>query len=147
MNEHLGRRTGRYNKSLQLLVVMISVLLLAACASTGDAKKNPIEERAQLRWDSLLAADFDTAYSLYSPGYRSANSRVDFEISQRTRKVAITAAKVISSDCSGDACTVSAVVQYRVGAAMPGVSKWESNSKLEERWVRTEGKWWFVPSE
>jgi len=147
MNEHSVPRTSYCFKCLRSLLVVISILLLAACASTGDARKNPVEEIAQQRWDALLAADFDTAYSLYSPGYRSANSRVDFEISQRTRKVGILAAQVIGSDCAGDACTVSTVVQYRVGSAVPGVSKWESNSQLEERWVRTEGKWWFVPEE
>jgi hypothetical protein len=147
MNEHPALWTSRCFKSFRPLLVVISLLLLAACASTGDARKNPVEELAQQRWDALLAADFDTAYKFYSPGYRSANSRVDFEISQRTRKVAILSAKVIGSECSGDACTVSTLVQYQVGTALPGVSRWESNSQMEERWVRTEGKWWFVPEE
>ena len=147
MNENSIRRLSQYRQSLIMLAATISILMLTACASTGDAKKHPVEELAQKRWDAIMAGDFDTAYSLYSPGYRSANSRVDFEISQRTRKVAITAAKVASSECDGDACTVSAAVQYRVGAPVPGVSKWESSSKLEERWVRTDGKWWFVPND
>jgi len=147
MNQYSAPWLKPYQKGLRLLAAMISILLLGACASTGDAKKHPVEERAQARWDALLASDFDTAYSMYSPGYRSANSRVDFEISQRSRKVAILAAKVTDSDCSSEACTVSAVVQYRVGAPVPGVSKWESSSQLEERWVRTDGKWWFVPND
>jgi len=147
MNEVPASWASRCFRSLRSLLVLLSLLLLAACASTGTAKKNPVEEIAQQRWDALLAVDFDTAYKFYSPGYRSANSRVDFEISQRTRKVGILSAKVISSECSGDACTVSTMVQYQVGSAVPGVSRWESNSQLEERWVRTEGKWWFVPVE
>lgn len=147
MNQYSAPRLNPCQKGLRLLTATFSILFLAACASTGDAKKHPVEERAQTRWDALLASDFDTAYSLYSPGYRSANSRVDFEISQRSRKVAILAAKVTDSDCSNDACTVSTAVQYRVGAPVPGVSKWESSSQLEERWVRTDGKWWFVPND
>jgi len=147
MNLYSTHPVNRKQKGLRLLATIISILLLTACASTGDAKKHPVEERAKQRWEALLARDFDTAYSLYSPGYRSANSRVDFEISQRTRKIAVTAANVLGSDCEGDACTVSAAVQYRMGAPVPGVSKWESSSKLEERWVRTDGKWWFVPNE
>ncbi|HET6565566.1 MAG TPA: hypothetical protein VFG52_09160 [Xanthomonadales bacterium] len=134
------------NHSL-LVATCVFSLLLSACASTGSAKKNPVEDRAQQRWDALLALDYDTAYSLYSPGYRSANSRVDFEISQRTRKIGILAAQVESSDCDADACTVSTNVQYRVGSPIPGVNKWESTSKVLERWVRTEGKWWYVPEE
>ncbi len=147
MNECSIRRLSPCQNGLRLLAAIISILLLAACASTEDVKKHPVQERAQMRWDAQLAGDLDTAYSLYSPGYRSANSRVDFEISHRSRKVIVTAANVTGSDCDGDACTVSATVQYRVGSPLPGVSNWESSSELEERWVRTDGKWWFVPNE
>jgi hypothetical protein len=133
--------------SLTLSAVLVCVLFLTACASTGDSKHHPVEELAQQRWDALLKGDYDTAYSFYSPGYRSANSRVDFEISYRTRKVGIYQAKVESSDCSAEACTVSSMVGYRVGSPVPGVSKWESATTLQERWVKTEGKWWFVPEE
>ncbi len=145
MSEFATRPLLGNHPFLLLLLVTMLTLMLGACASTGNVKKHPVEERAQQRWDAVLAGDFDTAYSLYSPGYRSANSRVDFEISQRTRKVAVMSAKVDGSDCSAEACTVSAFVQYSVGSPVPGVSKWESNSELQERWVKTEGKWWFVP--
>lgn len=146
MKVYSTRRVIPHQKGLRLLAAVLGIVLLAACASTGDAKKHPVEELAQRRWDALLAGDLDTAYALNSPGYRSANSRVDFEISQRTRKVIVTLAKVTGSDCDGDACTVSTAVQYRVGSPVPGVSNWESSAQLEERWVRTEGKWWFVPN-
>ena len=145
MSELSTRPLRGIHKCLPLLLAMVLTLLLSACASTGSVKENPVEDRAQQRWDALLSLDFDTAYSLSSPGYRSANSRVDFEISQRTRKVAILAAKVDGSECSAEACTVNATVQYRVGSPVPGVSKWESSSKLQERWVKTDGKWWYVP--
>lgn len=147
MKENPAQLSWRLRSHSLLLATCVLSLLLSACASTGSAKKNPVEDRAQQRWDALLALDYDTAYSLYSPGYRSANSRVDFEISQRTRKVAVLAAKVESSDCTADACTVTTIVQYQVGSPIPGVNKWESSSKLLERWVRTEGKWWYVPQE
>lgn len=132
---------------LSLLASTTCALLLTACAGTGEIKHHPVEERAQQRWDALLKSDFDTAYSLYSPGYRSANSRVDFEISHRTRKVGIYKAEVNSADCSSEACTVSTLVSYRVGAPVPGVSKWDSTATMQERWVKTDGKWWFVPED
>jgi hypothetical protein len=135
------------NRISLLLAISTCALLLTACAGTGKTKHHPVEERAQERWDALLKGDFDTAYTFYSPGYRSANSRVDFEISYRTRKVAIYQAMVQGSDCSAEACTVSTEVGYRVGSPVPGVSKWDSTSILQERWVKTEGKWWFVPEE
>ncbi|MDZ4728682.1 MAG: hypothetical protein SH820_01915 [Xanthomonadales bacterium] len=145
MSELSTRPLWGNQKSLPLPLLMALTLLLSACASSGKVQHNPVEERAQQRWDALLSRDFDTAYSLYSPGYRSANSRVDFEISQRIRKVTILVAQVNGSECSAQACTVNATVQYRVGSPVPGVSKWESSSKLQERWVKTDGKWWYVP--
>lgn len=145
MHKLFSPQSRRGRRLFQLAAALVLGSLLTACAGTGSTKKNPVEERAQQRWDALLAGDFDTAYSLYSPGYRSANSRVDFEISQRSRKVAILAAIVDGSECDADACTVTSQVQYRVGSPVPGVSKWESSSKVQERWVRTEGKWWYVP--
>lgn len=147
MKEKSFQLPGQFRNQWLLLAAGLCTLLLSACATTDNVKKHPVEERAQQRWNALLEQDFDTAYSFYSPGYRSANSRVDFEISQRLRRVAITAARVEGSDCSADACTVTALVQYSVGAAVPGVSKWESTSNVQERWVRTEGNWWFVPEE
>jgi hypothetical protein len=147
MSEYSNQSLRHNFKPASLLLVTMLSLLLGACASTGTVKKHAVDERAQLRWDSLLKGDFDTAYSLYSPGYRSANSRVDFEISQRTRKVAVLDAKVENSECSAEACTVNVTVKYRVASPVPGVTKWESDSKLQERWVKTEGKWWFVPDQ
>jgi len=147
MNERSIRTVQSRYRPLSLLAPAVCVLLLTACAGTGETKHHPVEELAQQRWDALLKGDFDTAYTFYSPGYRSANSRVDFEISYRSRKVGIYQAKVNSSDCASEACTVSTLVSYRVGAPAPGVSKWESTATTQERWVRTEGKWWFVPEE
>lgn len=147
MKEKSAQLPGQSRNNCLLLACGMLSLLLTACASTENAKKHPVEERSQQRWDALLAGDFDTAYTLYSPGYRSANSRVDFEISYRTRKVAIIGAEVESSDCEAEACTVTTMVQYQVGSPVPGVSKWESASTVQERWVRTEGKWWYVPEE
>ncbi len=134
-------------RSARVLSVLFA-LLLSACAAqqpqtttTGDS----VETRAQARWDALLARDFDTAYSLYSPGYRSSYSRVDFEIELRTRRIAYTSADVLESHCDGDACTVITNVGYRIGSPVPGVPQWDSERRMEERWVRTEGEWWFVP--
>lgn len=149
MKRFLQRFTGpecRLMRRPARVFFLLLALLLSACAAqqphqAGDS----VEERAQARWDALLARDFDTAYTLYSPGYRSANSRVDFEIELRTRRVVYTSADVLESRCEGDACTVITKVGYRVGSPVPGVPQWDSERRIEERWVRTGGEWWFVP--
>lgn len=126
------------------LLALLLMVLLTACAGTG--KKTPgIEQRAQARWDAVLNRDLDSAYQYFSPGYRSAHSRVDYEVALRMRRVAWTSAEVLESSCEADACTVSVNVGYRVAQPVPGVPKWESKSIVKERWVRTQGEWWYVP--
>ena len=119
-------------------------LFLSACATsqTADAL---VMERAQARWDALLARDWDTAYSYFSPGYRSSHSRVDFEIAVRSRKVRWDSAEVKEISCEADVCTVTTLIGYEVVGAVPGVPRWENRKNLPERWVRTDGQWWFLP--
>ena len=125
-----------------LLTLMMA--LVTACAG-NSTRSDPLLERAQLRWDSILSGDLDTAYSLYSPGYRSANSRVDFEIELRLKRVKWTSAEYLEQACSEDRCLVSFKVGYRVNAPVPGVSVFNSFDNIQDIWVKTGGTWWFVP--
>lgn len=134
---------GRYSG---MALVALAVAVLSACA-TQPQGGTTVEDRARQRWEALLSADLDSAYAYYSPGYRSAHSRVDFEIGLRTRRIQWTSASVEGSQCEGDRCTVTTRVGYRIGSPVPGVPKWESERLIEERWVRTEGQWWFVPDD
>jgi hypothetical protein len=130
----------------RLVSLMIVTLLLSACAAT-QTNDNGIEERAQARWDALLAKDYATAYSFYSPGYRSSTTVVDFEISQRVRRVTWIDAKVGESSCTADVCTISTLATHRVVRPVPGITAWENDNLITEQWVRSNGEWWFVPKE
>jgi predicted small secreted protein len=130
----------------QCVIVLLLATLMSACATTKSPETD-IRQRAQARWDALLAGDYDTAYQYYSPGYRSSTSRVDFEISTRLRAVRWTSVEVLESSCEADVCTVSTHAGYTVVGALPGVPEWKSKKKLTERWVRTRGQWWFLPED
>jgi hypothetical protein len=124
-----------------LVWVAISVAACAANSPTGD----PVRERAQLRWDSILSNDLDTAYSLYSPGYRSAHSRVDYEIDLRTMRVKWTSAEYIDQECDANRCLVNFRVGFRVHRPVPGLDVFDSKSIVQETWVKTRDEWWYVP--
>jgi len=128
------------------LSVLLLAVVAASCATAPPAQTD-IKERAQARWDAVLADDYDTAYSFYSPGYRSSHSRVDFEIYLRTRRVRWTSAEVRESSCEADVCKVVTRIGYSVAGAVPGVPVWKSKQNVPETWVRTEGQWWFLPEE
>ena len=109
------------------------------------AKPQSIEERAQARWDALLAKDFEQAYSYYSPGFRSSQSRSDFEFAFRLRRVRYDSAEYMDRQCETDACTVRLNMGYTLTAPLRGVQIWKGKAVIKEKWVRIEGHWWFLP--
>jgi hypothetical protein len=141
------------NKKMMTRVAAIAgamvFALLAGCATVAPAPTadDIVAERAQARWDALLARDYATAYSYYSPGFRSRVSVVDLEIKIRLQRVRWTGAKYRDHTCTGDTCTVRVDVNYEVSAPVPGVSVWKSVQLIEEQWLRTGGEWWYVPAD
>lgn len=126
----------------------VNALLLAALASacaTIQPAATIVQQRAQARWDALLAGDYDSAYGFYSPGYRSAHSRVDFEVLLRTHRVRWSSAEVRKSSCEADVCAVVTSLGYQVAGAVPGVPVWKNKKDVAETWVRTGAQWWFLP--
>lgn len=126
------------------MLLIFTAALVSACAG-NPPEGDPVRERAQLRWDSILSRDLDTAYSLYSPGYRSTTSRVDFEIHLRMQRVRWTSAEYLSRECENDRCIVKFKVSFAVNQPVPGVSVFESSSNVDETWVKIDGEWWYVP--
>ncbi len=131
-----------------LLAFMLTGVFLSACASKAPAPESPensIAERAQDRWDALLAGDFETAYAFYSPGYRSTTSVVDLAFELRSRRVFWTSAQYREHSCLENTCTVVFDVGYTINRPVPGLTKWDSSETMEEKWIKTDGQWWFLP--
>lgn len=132
---------------LLLAFVTIVGLFLSGCASTPtspESSEDVLLERAENRWATLLAGDYETAYSYYSPGYRSTKSLVDFTIEMRSRKVRWTSAEYRKHDCTENSCSVTFDVGYRVIKPVPGLDKWDGSSLIDETWINTGGEWWFI---
>jgi len=138
------RRPASAPGALRTALLLIAVVALAACA-TVPSGQDPLVERAQARWDAIIASDYDAAYALYSPGYRSATSRADFEIGLRTKRVNWTAAKYREHQCQGEVCTVTFDIEYTAPRPVPGAGKWDGRSSVEETWIQASGQWWYVP--
>lgn len=145
MNISRTTRTLTVKDTAKFAVLGALVLLVSACAGTTSQEDDLLLERAQLRWDSLLSRDFDTAYSLYSPGYRSKHSRVDFEIDLRMKKVRWTSAEYVKRDCVENRCELTFKVGFIVSKPVPGLDEFRNSSMVDETWVKTRGEWWFVP--
>lgn len=136
--KHLPRRVF-------VLVFTLSGLFLTACASQTAEPENAISERAQSRWDALLAGDFETAHAFFSPGYRSKVSVIDFAVKVRTQPVRWTSAEYLDHSCTETTCTVRFNIGYTVARPVAGIDKWNGTSITEEKWIKTEGQWWYLP--
>lgn len=130
-----------------VLVAGLTLLLamLSACATVAPTQDDIIAQRAQARWDALLARDYAKAYSYYSPGFRARASATDLEIKLRMQRVKWTAAKYESHSCDGDVCTVNIKLNYAVASPVPGVDSWGGIDHPKEQWIKVDGKWWYVP--
>lgn len=136
---------GLMARPVQLLGLLLLVALLSACAASAPTRDEVIPERAQARWDALLAGDFGTAYGYLSPGVRSTMSATDFEIAFRLRRIQYLSAEYREHSCGDDVCTVKMIIGYRVVQPLAGVPEWESESAVEERWILSGGEWWYLP--
>jgi len=149
MMKMITDRTGPIRVASGFLLTLIAVLmfgLFSGCAGTGSqSAQEKIENRAQMRWDALLGGDYETAYSYFSPGYRSSVSVVDFEIQMRMRRVQWTSAEYMDHSCDESVCTVRFKVGFKVMKPVAGLPEWESFDAIEEKWVKTKGQWWYLP--
>ena len=134
---------GPFRRLAQLLPTVAAVLVLAACAATP--KTDAVVERAQARWDALIAGDLETAYTYYSPGYRSGVSLIDFGVEMRMRKVRWTSATYKRHDCESDRCEVYFDVGFRVPRPVPGLTVYDGRDEVEDTWIRSDGQWWYLP--
>lgn len=131
--------------AVRALSVLALAALLGACAATRESAVDPVELRAQARWDALMSEDIDAAYAYLSPGYRSAVSRADYEISLRTRRIQWVDAEYREHSCEGQTCDVKINVKFRVVKPVPGLSEFQSRSAVDEKWIFTSGQWWYLP--
>ena len=133
--------------SILRLALILALAGLSACAATpgNQGTDRVIPERAQARWDALLAGDIETAYTYLSPGYRSTMSVVDYGISLSTRRVKWKSAEYLDHQCEEQRCAVSLKIGYSVAQPMPGVKAYESFNVRDETWIYTDGQWWHLP--
>lgn len=121
----------------------MSLLVLAGCS------KDPAEavrQRAVERWDLLGGRHAVKAYDYLSPGYRSTHTLEQYVAFVATSRVRWKSAKVDSVKCDDDVCTAKLTVLSAVpGSAINRPTDLELQSPVTEKWVRSDGQWFFLP--
>lgn len=129
---------------LALFACLMAVL--AACSSfepTSDVDR--VKARAQARMDAMLAKDMKEAYALMTPGYRSTHNLQVFTSTMGGGVNRLVSADARTATCEEDVCTVLVYVQYRYASGLVVSQEGEAYERVNhEKWIKVDGKWWFV---
>ncbi len=131
------------NRLLKVTLVLVAAGLLTGCP---NRLPESLSDRAQLRWDSLIAGDIETAYLLLSPGYKDAIDIQMYRNRLAARTVEWTSGEVVETDdCDPGVCRVKVNIGFKAFSPVPGVSEYEGEHVQTERWIEVKGDWYHVP--
>jgi hypothetical protein len=133
------------NKKVSMVLSAVAVVaLLAGCATAPEVPEQTIEERAQARWDYMVARQPGDAWQYLTPGYRERTGRDRYAQIMQSRPVRWLSAEVEGAECDQDRCTVRTSVTYNVPSAPHGQDKIVLQRTISENWIRLDGQWWHV---
>lgn len=126
------------------VAALVIALLLTACTDNRPAEEI-VTERAQARWDALVARDYREAWSYLTPGYRETLEDFDYAAEMARRPIQWTSAEVFLVECNDEKnrCQVRTRIEYSVPPVMPGVGTITSRSGSDETWLQIDGQWWY----
>ena len=132
----------RHRRVSRVTLVRVGLLLLLTSTLVGCGEPKTAEqivaERAQTRWDALLAGDFETAYSFATPSYRGVVDAVRFQQGLGGHASWL-GAKVREVTCRDDVCEAMVRLKYR--SPLPPRMEFETDDI--ERWLSEDGEWWI----
>ena len=127
-------------------VAAAMIAAVAGCATVPAKEEDNsiIKERAVTRWNLLIAHKADQAYDYLSPGFRSTISREKYADEMNQRGVHWDKVNYVSQECEATTCKVRLLVDYRI-TLKGSVGTVKSMAPLVETWIKTDGKWYFLP--
>jgi hypothetical protein len=133
----------------RVLAMALLLGFLTGCASTSELteiQRSELEQRVRERWHALEGRDFENAWDYTSPAYRARFSK---QLYVRKFSYAVqwelTGVEVVNYD--GVAAVASVVVRVMSKptkqTSSASVIIGATPTDLRERWIFTEGQWWF----
>lgn len=144
-----------------LAALIATALLVAGCASETKRADSPAatdkvagaksvpssvaQRRAIERWELLIAHNAEKAYDYLSPGFRATKKRDDYAREMNDRPVKWSKVLPYREVCEKpNVCVID--LQVDAAVKMPGVGQPVSSvGFVTETWIRSQGKWYFVP--
>lgn len=117
------------------------VLALGGCAALQpQTAEQIVAQRAEERWNALIARDFDKAWTYTQPAYRAIVKQGDyrntFGIGGKWLGM-----QVIRVQCEPERCIARLRVTSRV--TVSPFRNQELAGAIDETWVREDGQWWY----
>ena len=121
--------------------LIAGVLGLSACATKPTTPEDQVRERAQARWNALVASDFAKAYTYAPPSFRAVSGPQEYR-SRFGPAAAWKSAWVHDVSCEPERCTVSVRVTLNVRVPQFATKLPSIETYTQETWVREDGQWW-----
>jgi len=125
---------------------VLALFALAGCATVKRDDTAQLQERAEQRWNFLIAHQAEKAYDFLAPGFRATTTREGYAGAMNNRPVQWETAKFLDKTCQADSCTVHIQVSYKTMINLHGTRKVGSESPVEEHWIRESGHWYYLPN-
>lgn len=121
------------------LLAAVFAAALTGCASLpGRDATTTVHERAQARWNALVAGQIDKAYSYTAPSFR-AITPYDTYRGSFGAGASWQSAEVIDVRCETERCEVD--VRLRIQLPVRSVGPITTDTK--EVWIQENGRWWL----
>jgi hypothetical protein len=122
--------------NLRSVVGALALVLVGCATPVGKSDAELVTERVQERWAAVIAGNYEKAYEYISPAGRSVTTLEGFKNSMKPGFHK--SARILDVKCATpDVCEVQLEIEYEYQGK-------RSKSPLPERWVKQEGKWWFL---
>jgi len=125
-----------------LSALLIPLGLLSACSKPLPPEEQ-VKQRAEARYEALLAGDAKKAYGFLTPAKREA---LNYENYLRThpQRLNIKSAKVLKVACqTPDACQAEVEIEYNYEPGFKGYVPGQMQMVKPEKWVRVDNQWWL----
>ncbi len=140
-----SRATGSRSPIVTAACLATAGFVLAGCAAfQPQTAEESVAQRAQERWDLMMANKFEQSYDYTAPSYRALKEFKAYRLGYGAAS-SWTGAKVVKVTCASEE-NCNAVLEVSVKNLTPIRSTANLATALDETWVREGGRWYVLPA-
>ena len=120
---------------------ILGMVLVGCSAFDTRPPEEVVEARALQRVQALMTGDYDKAYALTTPAYRTLESETDYTRrwigASMWREVGVARVKCAAPDIEVTKCRVAVRITFDPPRAPV------TTTHMQEDWLKVDGKWYF----